>query len=208
MALADGCKAKISMLISSSKHPTISPRDTLFIIMATSMHLVTSSIFLSSIAAYLSPPSQELFLRAYFVVSLGWWVGHGRVGFDIPGFFAAHTDYLTPPGSHPTPHDKSLPSKDSPIAMNPNPWFSIIQNTLVHPDDHLPKTQRALAYHASLYGNRPAGFLAGTELAGADKLDGSLFLRVAGLTAKRLGRMRDGEEPAPFWDMHGFPISD
>jgi hypothetical protein len=92
--------------------------------------------------------------------------------------------------------------------MNPNPWLSIIQNTLVHPDDHIPKMQRALAHYASLYGNRPAGFFAGTELAGADKLDGSLFLRVAGLTAKRLGRMRDGEEPTPFWDMHGFPISD
>lgn len=39
-----------------------------------SMHLVTSSIFIPSIAAYLSPRSQVLLLRSYFRVCLGWCV--------------------------------------------------------------------------------------------------------------------------------------
>jgi hypothetical protein len=172
-----------------------------------SMHLVTSSLFLSSIAAELKPSSQELLLRGYFVVILGWWVGRGRPGFDIPAFFAADTAYPTPPGPLPTPSEKVLPSQSSPIAITPNPWLPILQTAIVHRDDHLPKLQRSLAHYGSLYGLRAPGQadFSNTELPDAEKLDGTLFLRVAGLTAKRMGRVREGEEPsAHFWDRQGF----
>ena len=43
----------------------------------------------------------------------------------------------------------------------------------------------------------------GTELEGAEELDGSLFVRVAGLTDERLGRVIDGEEDRE-WDRTGF----
>jgi Questin oxidase-like len=170
------------------------------------MHLVTSSLFLSSLSAHLKPTSQELLLRGYLTVCLTWYVGNGRPGFDIPGFFAADTAYPTPPGPFPTPDKKALPEQNSPKAVTPNPWLPIIQTTIVHPDDHLPKLQRALAHYGSLYGTRPAGLpdFTDTELPGADKLDGTLFIRAAGLTAKRMGRVRDGEKPLDFWDQYGF----
>ncbi|GLB42908.1 putative protein of unknown function (DUF4243) [Lyophyllum shimeji] len=171
------------------------------------MHLVTSSLFLTSIAAKLKPASQEIFLRSYFVSSLVWWIGRGRPAFDIAGFFADDTAFPDPHGPFPTPHAKSLPSPASPKATTPNPWLAIIQQTLVIPDDHLPKLQRALAHYGSLYGARAAcqPDFADTELPGAEKLDGTLFIRTAGLTNRRLLPGKDlNLEAAGFWDRKGF----
>jgi len=172
------------------------------------MHLVTSLVFLPSLTAYLRPSSQLLLLRAYFTTCLAWWVSRGRPGFDIPGFFASDTSHPTPSGPLPTPYDGTLPSPKSPEAVTPNPWLPIIQTTIVHADAHLPKIQRALAHFARLYGSRVAGLpdFTGTELEGAEKLDGTIFIRTAGLTAKRMGRVREGEKPAKSWDQEGFYV--
>lgn len=43
----------------------------------------------------------------------------------------------------------------------------------------------------------------GTELKGAEKLDGSLFVRVAVLTYERLGRVLEGEKDY-VWDRTAF----
>lgn len=170
------------------------------------MHSVTSSIFLPTVLAHLTPTSQELLLRAHFTICLTWWVARGRPRFDIPGFFAADTLHPAPSGPLPTPYEGSLPAANSPVAVTPNPWMPIIETSLVHPDDHLPKLQRALAHWGRMYGMRGPGMqdFARTELQGADVLDGSLFIRTAGLTAKSMGRMREGEVPVVFWDREGF----
>ena len=90
-------------------------------------------------------------------------------------------------------------------------WLSLLQSTLMHPDDHVPKCQRSLAHFAALFGSRQQGaFKALAEVAdpnarleGAELLDGTLFLRVAGLTAERVGWMREGQENGG-WDFEGF----
>ncbi|TFK60287.1 hypothetical protein BDN72DRAFT_905098 [Pluteus cervinus] len=171
------------------------------------MHLVTSSLFLSSMVAYLTPASQVLLLRTYFSTVLGWWITRGRPGFNIHSFYTHHDEhsdlaYPIPPGAKPTPAKGTLPDPSSPYAITPNPWLPILESAAVHRDDHLPKIQRALAHYASIYGTRSAGMpdFERTELPDADKLDGSLFLRVAGLTAKRMGRVRNGEKEGEFWD--------
>ncbi|KAF8063378.1 hypothetical protein FPV67DRAFT_240286 [Lyophyllum atratum] len=170
------------------------------------VHLVTSSLFLSSIAAILKPASQELLLRSYFAVCLMWWVGRGRPGFDIPGFFAETSVRPPPAHPHPPPHKEALPSTDSPKAVAPNPWFPLIQESLVVPDDHFPKTLRALAHFGEVYGRRKAGqadFCA-TELPFAEKIDGSLFVRAAVLTNQRL-RSEDVKVGGYlYWDRKGF----
>ncbi|KAF8641640.1 hypothetical protein AX16_009866 [Volvariella volvacea WC 439] len=171
------------------------------------MHLVTSSLFLPSLVPHMSTSSAESVLRAYFTVSLSWWVAMGRPELDIRGFFSANTEYPTLPEPLPTPRATSLPSATSPKAVNPNPWLPILQATLPYPDDHLPKLQRALSHYGGLFGTRPAGSadFADTELEGADVLDGTLFIRVSGLTAKRIGRVRDDEKPyQSHWDRSGF----
>ena len=81
----------------------------------------------------------------------------------------------------------------------------LIGNSLVHPNEHHAKLQRALVHYGTAYGKRIAGSKAfkGTELEGAEKLDGSLFVRVAGLSDVRLGKVREGEEEK-VWDRTGF----
>jgi hypothetical protein len=170
------------------------------------MHFVTSSLLLSSVFSLLTRKSQELLLRGYFITCLVWYIGHGRPELDIARFFGnATTLHPIPPGLKPTPHEAACPSPTSPFAVTPEPWFPIIQNTLTHPDDHLPKLQRALAEYASLFGSTPAGYFSGTELKDAELIDGTLFVRVAGLTAGRVGWVREGDPPLPgYWDRRGF----
>jgi len=170
------------------------------------MHLVTSVLFTPSLLAYLSPSSQSLLLRAYFAVTLAWYVIRGRPALHIAPFLRGTSALLTHPslrGPAPSPSKETLPTPSDALAHTPNAWLPIVQTTLVHPNDHLCKIQRALAHFGSVYGTRERGHWAETELAGAEELDGSLFLRVARLTADRLQWMREGEEREQF-DFGGF----
>lgn len=109
--------------------------------------------------------------------------------------------------------------------LAPNTWLPILQSTLLHPNEHLPKLQRALAHYALRYGSgygsgyaTRAGRRQGTKLDGTELelplelelelegveevLDGTLFARIAGLTMRRLGWMREGERRGA-WDFGG-----
>jgi hypothetical protein len=168
------------------------------------MHLVTSSLFLPSIFSLLKRSSQELLLRGYFATCLLWYIGNGRPELDIARFFGnVATLHPVPPGPKPTPHKDASPSPTSPHTITPDPWLPIIQSTLTHPDDHLAKLQRALAEYSSHFGSTAAGYFSGTELKDAELIDGTLFVRVAGLTAGRMGWVREGE-PSSTWDFKGF----
>jgi len=174
------------------------------------MHLVTSALFLPILAAHLSPTSQALLLRTYFTVSLTWWIANGRPTLDISAFMRAENfihnnqSHPTPSGPHPAPHPGALSSSSS-IATNPNPWLYMVQQASVHPDDHLPKIVRSLSHFALLYGQRKAGEadFAQTELKGAEMLDGTLFVRAAALTARRLENI-EADEHLAYWDRPGF----
>ena len=179
-----------------------------------SMHLVTSSLFLPSLLAYLAPPSQALFLRAYFGASIVTYIARGRPALDIRSFYASQeTLYPIPTGPLPNPDESTLPQPDADPnrvkAVTPNPWLPIIETSLTHPNEHLVKLQRALAHFSALLGSRSHGASEGglkgaaNELDGGELLDGTLFIRVAGLTAKRMGRVREGEA-AREWDFTGF----
>ncbi|KAI6030051.1 hypothetical protein EDC04DRAFT_2714191 [Pisolithus marmoratus] len=148
------------------------------------MHIVTSSLFLPSVIVHLSPRSQVLLLRAYLQTILGWWVGRGRPGLNIKSFMASTPTQL---------------ASDKPIF---NTFLPIIQSTITHTDDHLPKIQRAFAHFSTLYGTNPAGYYKDTELEGAELLDGSLFVRAAVLTDQYM-KSKKGESSF-FWHMSGF----
>lgn len=169
------------------------------------MHLLTSSMTLTSYMAVLSSPkSKSLLLRAYFTRSIAYYINQGRPPLPIRSFFAA--PILTSfPGPEVKPTASAFPSSTSPFAETPNIWLKIIQSALVHPDDHLCKVQRTLAHYASLYGHIAAGEYKGTELKDAELIDGTLFVRTAALTMEWMGRIREGE-PARFWgDDPNFP---
>jgi hypothetical protein len=129
------------------------------------MHFVTSSIFLPSLLSYLSQDSQVILLRAYFTTILGWWIS--RCGPHVQGFLDATASFRAPEGE---------------VTSTANPFLDIVQAAIVHPDDHMLKIQRTFAHFSLLYGARPKGYFMGTELEGAEELDGSLVLRAAGLT--------------------------
>jgi len=162
------------------------------------MHLVTSSLFLPSICAYFPPHVTQIFLRSYFSVCLAAWVGQGRPSVEITSGFVSKTDAFPQEPNHET-----KPAKDTltPETVTPNPWLAIIQSALMHPDDHVCKVQRSLGHWSRMFGGRPQGYWAkrspnedAVQLKGVELLDGTLFVRVAGMTQATKGWMREGQE--------------
>ncbi|THH28632.1 hypothetical protein EUX98_g5552 [Antrodiella citrinella] len=185
------------------------------------MHLVTSSLFISSLTTYLPPATAASFLRTYFITSIVLYVARGRPALPISDFFASVSDAPTPPGSQPTPtqevftpevgHPNPPEAKKNWLTAGgdkvviPNPWLTITQSTMVHPDEHLCKAQRSLLQFASMFGATAPGYFSSLkgDLEGVDVLDGTLFVRTAGLTANRLGWVREGQAQKS-WDHDGF----
>jgi len=187
------------------------------------MHSVTSVLFMPSLIAHLNHQSAVLLLRTYFLISVVLYVARGRPALPIDEFYKATTASPVPPGPHPTPAEKTFFTERNHMEFDlstservwenvedmvtPNPWLAIIQSTLVHPNEHSCKAQRSLAHWGALLGQTAPGHfssLAGPGgLDGADVLDGTLFVRAAGLTADRLGWMREGQKERG-WDFIGF----
>ncbi|KAI6002330.1 hypothetical protein F5J12DRAFT_842650 [Pisolithus orientalis] len=119
--------------------------------------------------------TSSLFLPSYLQTILTWW------------------SFMTSTPTEPASADKK------PIS---NPFLPIIQSTIVHPDDHLPKIQRAFAHYSTLLGAKPAGYHKDTELEDAELLDGSLFVRAAVLTDRYMDSKKG--ETIFFWHMSGF----
>ena len=146
----------------------------------------------SYMASLSSPISKSLLLRAYLTRSLAYYISRGRPDLPIRSFFSTAID-LSFPDPVVRPSEQAYPS-----ANEPNVWLKIVQSALIHPDDHLSKVQRTLAHYGALYRSVPAGDFAATELRDSGMIDGTLFVRAATLTAKWMGRIREGE-PARFW---------
>ncbi|KAG6377856.1 hypothetical protein JVT61DRAFT_14637 [Boletus reticuloceps] len=153
------------------------------------MHMVTSSLFLPSLIASLSPRSQILLLRAYFTTVLTYWVARGQPPLNVKSFM---TTTSTEPPVITSPPKAPLSTETTPI---PNPFLPILQSAITHPNSHLTKIQRAFAHFDMLYGTRPTGYFKNTGLEDAELLDGSLFLRTALLTADYVGWVREGGVP-------------
>ncbi|KXN91291.1 Oxidoreductase AflY [Leucoagaricus sp. SymC.cos] len=167
------------------------------------MHLVTSSVFLPSLFLHLNQRSKELLLHSYVSICLAWFIARGKPQLEIEAFFASDSlKFLVTDVPLPAPyHEISLPSEAS-----PNPWVNIIQESIVHPDDHISKLQRTLLHYAQFYGRREAGYFKNTELKDAERIDGTLFVRAANLTSFRLRSTEDKNKYFGFvawWDRRG-----
>lgn len=166
------------------------------------MHGVTSALMTPSLLNTLSPASAATLLRTFFAFSVVLYIARGRAPIPIGAFYDNVPGAPTPPNAAPDAAKDTLPTH-----ATPNPWLPIVQTTLVHPNEHLCKLQRSLWHFADLYGGTPpsafASLGAAPGLEGLDKLDGTIFVRAAGLTADRLGWMREGQEQKG-WDTKGF----
>ncbi|KAG9048681.1 hypothetical protein FS837_012224, partial [Tulasnella sp. UAMH 9824] len=162
------------------------------------LHLLTSSIFISSLLTHLSFPSQSALLRAQVSVILGYWVSRGRPSMPTEDYYSSEFD----PSSF-IPNALQVRPDKSAIGLGKggtsNLWLAIIESSLNHPVEHVLKTQRTLAHFDRLYGKTPQGYFGGkTELEGVELLDGTLFRRVALHTQKTLGWVREGESQGGF----------
>jgi hypothetical protein len=135
---------------------------------------MNSSLFLPSVLSYLSQDAQVILLRAFFTMGLAWWLSRGGPELDVQGFVDATDPFISSEGE---------------ASSNANPFLDIIQSGFTHPDGHVLKIMRTFAHFSSLYGARPKGYFKGTELDGAEALDGSLFLRAARLTEEFTSHM-------------------
>jgi len=135
-------------------------------------------------------------------VATAWKIVRGNHPLPIADFYAASDAQLTPP-ARAGPGALSSPG---------SAWTRIIASALQSPDEHTPKFARALADFAVRWGTRPPGYFAREKdagelsLEGIDRLDGTLFVRVAGLTLDRLGWVHEGEK-AGRWDRDNFDFS-
>ncbi|KAJ8507982.1 hypothetical protein ONZ45_g9706 [Pleurotus djamor] len=150
-------------------------------------HLVTSALFLPSITAFLKPASKRTFLRAYLYTGLVWWISRGK-RLDVDGFFSVDVDVRVDVASSQSPSTNGTNDRGGDTVHDKDSsqfvWSRIIKHAIHHPDDHLIKCQRSLYHFSSMY--RHSQPFSAVKVAGFERLDSSLFLRAAILTAHRL----------------------
>jgi hypothetical protein len=100
---------------------------------------------------------------------------------------ASATPSPAPPASPPSP---TVTTHAVPTSVNP--WTAIIASAQDHPDEHLTKLVRSLVYASTLFGTAAPGIFR-CALKGSDLLDGSVFIRAAGIAMEVLGWAREGE---------------
>ncbi|GAA6009671.1 hypothetical protein JCM11491_001054 [Sporobolomyces phaffii] len=86
------------------------------------------------------------------------------------------------------------------VQVGTNPWMKVLQSAVDHGDEHVTKTVRALYYAASHFDTSPPGYFT-ASLPGTHAMDGSVFIRAAGLTLSALGWAHEGDRGvAGSWD--------
>ncbi len=162
------------------------------------------------------PLVRQSLLQTYLAVSTAWYIMRGgHHALLIADFYMATDMQLTAPtragaAASWTPAPRSA-------------WPRVTQSAVRFPDEHMPKIARALAEFAARWGTRAPGRFSpcaatGEEmmrtgaapapaLEGIERLDGTLFVHVAGLAFDRL-RWVDEDEKAVLWDRDDFPMSD
>ncbi|KAK4054953.1 hypothetical protein OIO90_003294 [Microbotryomycetes sp. JL221] len=82
--------------------------------------------------------------------------------------------------------------------MLENAWPRILASAADHPDDHLCKVVRSLAFAAMHFGHSPEGMFQ-SALPGTDVMDGTIFVRTAGIVMRTMGWCHEGESKGK-WD--------
>lgn len=171
------------------------------------MHLVTSSLFLKPLFAVLEKPAHKAALLNAYIPSLVLTIltrGRPRIN---PKLLMSYTDVPRPTVSAklPEPTGTSLgnPKNDTDY----NPWPAMIEAVLYHKDSHVPKTLRTLIFASQNYGDKGPGTAIGAfhRESGAEthngtgEMDGTIFVRAAGLVMETLGWVSYGQKEGE-WD--------
>ena len=192
-----------TLLLGSTGKEGRKPRLDFFL-----MHLVTSSLFLHPFFAVLKKPAHKaallnVYIRTLVLITLT--RGRPRIN---PKLLMSYTDIPRPPvstGNSPAPSSTSLgnPKNDADY----NPWPAIIEAVQYHHDSHVPKTLRTLILASQRYGDKAPGTAIGAfhrdsgveTHSGTGKMDGTIFVRVAGMVMDTLGWVSYGQKEGD-WD--------
>ncbi|KAM0790323.1 hypothetical protein ACM66B_003208 [Microbotryomycetes sp. NB124-2] len=174
------------------------------------MHALTSVIFVPSFIETLSPQFWTTLLDSHFRVMIAYWIARGRPRLYIKEYLMKATESPEPPSQsargealalHKETRQRGLKdvSEETKGRDGVNPWSDIYSSAIDHPDEHVTKVIRSLAFAAQQFGRRPKGYLTST-LDGVSELDGTVFIRAAGMTLDTMGWCHFGQEPAKDWD--------
>ena len=166
------------------------------------MHLLTSSLFLRPMCAALRRVEHKAaLLRAYIPVMILTILSRGRPRID-PELLMSYTDAPRPPPSGPT----STKNIEDQVA----PWPALIEGVQYHPESHVLKSMRTLVFAAQHFGDKGPGEVIGAFRSGPDgkkeethvgisKVDGTIFVRAAGVMMDNLGWVGHGQKEGE-WD--------
>jgi hypothetical protein len=181
------------------------------------MHALNATLFLPSLLKILPSSSSKVkLLKAFLPVMMMYVLARGRPRIDV-GLVMSYTAVPRPPGqpsAPPTPNARTVGNANETY----NPWLNIPASVIHAPDAHAVKAIRVLYYAAQHYGHKTAHDLAGCvimidegrredTLPGISELDGTLFVRAAGVVMNTLGWVAYGDEPGA-WDFSGLGWDD
>ncbi|KAJ7101270.1 hypothetical protein B0H15DRAFT_927127 [Mycena belliarum] len=197
-ARVEECLWLSTLLIGATSRPGRTPRMHFFM-----MHLLTSATCLPSLfKVFPDPVHKAQLLQGYLRLAAALIVGFGRPRIDIQ-LLMSYTEFPRPPvtalsGAHAV--------GDPSVAAEADPWPAIVLNSLYHREPHVVKAVRALYYSAQRCGTAPSGSAPGAFAAdgtethvGSGKLDGTVFVRTAGVLSETMGWVAFGAKDAP-WD--------
>ncbi|GAA6044066.1 hypothetical protein JCM8097_005012 [Rhodosporidiobolus ruineniae] len=85
-----------------------------------------------------------------------------------------------------------------------NPWMRVLQSAVDHHDEHVTKAVRSLFFAATHFGASPRGMYQ-SSLPGTNEMDGSIFIRAAGMTLDSIGWAHEGDDGnTGSWDRSGL----
>ncbi|KAJ6507852.1 hypothetical protein C8R47DRAFT_1036611 [Mycena vitilis] len=200
------CIAQATLLLASTSKPDRMPRADFFL-----MHYLTGALFLPTVLKALDNMSAKAqLLNAYVRVAALILMLRGRPRINVPLLMSC-TAFPGPPPPSIANFSPADPSALGTTPTESNPWLSIAQNALHHPEEHVPKAVRALYYAAQQYGYAAAGELvpafdaSGAEIHdGLAKLDGTVFIRAAGFVSNVSGWVVAGQKGGDYWDRSGL----
>ncbi|TFK41533.1 hypothetical protein BDQ12DRAFT_599551 [Crucibulum laeve] len=174
------------------------------------MHLVTSSLFLPSVIKAVSNPVYKVMLiRAFVTVLVLYTLARGRPRLNIDLLMSA-TEHPRPPINASQLHNPDKSAMGSPLEDEEyNPWPAMLAGVLYHPDPHAIKVMRTFAFATQHYGTAPAGKLTGAFMSGDSskethpgtaKMDGTIFVRAAGMMMDYQGWVTYGQKALGDWD--------
>ncbi|GJJ14036.1 hypothetical protein Clacol_008293 [Clathrus columnatus] len=183
------------LLAFGTGKPNRKPRIDFFL-----MHLVTGSLFIQSVVRVTDNIEyQRALLRIYIQLMAETIILRGRPRID-PALLMTYTANPLPPTGLVKAHPEAIGPE------NRNPWLALIESSLNASDAHVPKTLRTLIYASRNWGTLNKGEIIGTwgpdgqeTHKGISGVDGTVFIRAAGMLLDTLGWVAHGQKPGQ-WD--------